>query len=61
EISSKTISVLKVILYVVVIGAILGGAVFFTFYWIKRSKKKEQELMDQGRIAMHNPKDSDLQ
>ena len=58
---SKVVSVLKVILYVVVIGAILGGAVFFTVYWIKRSKKKEQELMDQGRIAMHNPKDSDLQ
>ncbi len=59
--SSKVVSVLKVILYVVVIGAIIGGAVFFTVYWIKRSKKKEQELMDQGRIAMHNPKDSDLQ
>ena len=37
------------------------GAIIFTVYWIKRSKKKEQELMDQGRIAMHNPKDSDLQ
>ena len=58
---TKVVSVLKVILYVVVIGAILGGAVFFTVYWIKRSKKKEQELMDQGRITMHNPKDSDLQ
>ena len=61
EISPKTISVLKVILYVVVLGAILIGAIIFTVYWIKRSKKKEQELMDQGRIAMHNPKDSDLQ
>ena len=25
------------------------------------AKKKEQELMDQGKISMHNPKDSDLQ
>ena len=58
---SKIFSVLKVILYVIVIGAILGGAVFFTVYWIKRSKKKEAELMDQGKISMHNPKDSDLQ
>jgi hypothetical protein len=58
---SKVLSVLKVILYVIVIGAIIGGAVFFTVYWIKRSKKKEQELMDQGKISMHNPKDSDLQ
>ena len=58
---SKVLSVLKVILYIVVIGAIVGGAVVFTIYWIKRSKKKEQELMDQGKIAMHNPKDSDLQ
>ena len=58
---SKILSVLKVILYVIVIGAILGGAVFFTVYWIKRSKKKEAELMDQGKISMHNPKDSDLQ
>ena len=59
--SSKIASVLKVILYVIIIGAVIGGAVFFTIYWIKRSKKKEQELMDQGKIAMHNPKDSDLQ
>jgi len=59
--SSKILSVLKVILYVVVIGGIIGGAVVFTVYWIKRSKKKEQELMDQGKIAIHNPKDSDLQ
>lgn len=59
--SSKILSVLKVVLYVVVIGGIIGGAVVFTIYWIKRSKKKEQELMDQGKISMHNPKDSDLQ
>ena len=59
--TSKIVSVLKVILYVVVIGAIIGGAIVLTVYWIKRSKKKEQELMDQGKIAMHNPKDSDLQ
>ena len=59
--SSKVASILKIILYVVVIGGIVGGAVVFTVYWIKRSKKKEQELMDQGKIAMHNPKDSDLQ
>ncbi len=58
---SKVLSVLKVIIYVILIAAILGGAIFFTIYWIKRSKKKEQELMDQGKIAMHNPKDSDLQ
>ncbi len=58
---SKVLSVLKVILYVILIAAILGGAIFFTIYWIKRSKKKEQELMDQGKIAMHTPKDSDLQ
>ena len=59
--SSKILSVLKIVLYIVVIGGIIGGAVVFTIYWIKRSKKKEQELMDQGKIAMHNPKDSDLQ
>ena len=59
--SSKILSVLKIVLYIVVIGGIIGGAVVFTVYWIKRSKKKEQELMDQGKIAMHNPKDSDLQ
>ncbi len=58
---SKVLSVLKVIIYVILIAAILGGAIFFTVYWIKHSKKKEQELMDQGKIAMHNPKDSDLQ
>ena len=34
----------------IVIGAIIGGAVFFTVYWIKRSKKKEQEL----RISKSN-------
>lgn len=61
EDSSKILSVLKIVLYIVVIGGIIGGAVVFTVYWIKRSKKKEQELMDQGKIAMHNPKDSDLQ
>ena len=61
EDSSKILSVLKIVLYIVVIGGIIGGAVVFTIYWIKRSKKKEQELMDQGKIAMHNPKDSDLQ
>ena len=59
--SSKILSVLKIVLYIVVIGGIIGGAVVFTVYWIKRSKKREQELMDQGKIAMHNPKDSDLQ
>ena len=61
EDSSKILSLLKIVLYIVVIGGIIGGAVVFTVYWIKRSKKKEQELMDQGKIAMHNPKDSDLQ
>ena len=56
ENSSKVFSVSKVILYVVLIGAII-----LTVFWIKRSKKKEKELMDQGRITMHNPKDNDLQ
>ncbi len=53
--------ILKTIVIILLAIVIIGAAVVFTVFWIKRSKQKEKELSDQGKIAMHNPKDSDLQ
>lgn len=53
--------ILKTIAIILLAVVIIGAAVVFTVFWIKRSKQKEKELTDQGRISMHNPKDSDLQ
>ena len=53
--------ILKTIVIILLAIVIIGAAVVFTVFWIKRSKQKEKELTDQGTIAMHNPKDSDLQ
>ena len=53
--------ILKTIVIILLAIVIIGAAVVFTVFWIKRSKQKEKELTDQGTIAMHNPKDNDLE
>ena len=53
--------ILKTVIIILLAVVIIGVAVIFTVFWIKRNKQKEKELTEQGKISMHNPKDSDLE